>query len=147
MHLVATFIDIRANPARVWRVLTAFADYPAWNPFITAVEGTPAVGARLLIRVHPPGGSAMAFRPRVLIAEPERQLRWKGRLILPGLFDGEHSFRLEPIPGGVRLHHEERFTGLLAGVMPASSYGRIRQGFEAMNTALKARVEEAAVAA
>lgn len=147
MHLIATFIDIRANPARVWRTLTAFADYPAWNPFILAIEGSPSVDARLRVQIRQPGGSVMTFRPRVLIAEPERQLRWKGRLLVPGLFDGEHSFRLEPVPGGVRLHHEERFTGVLAALMPASSYDRIRQGFEAMNAALKARVEEAAAAA
>jgi len=25
-----------------------------------------------------------------------RELRWLGRLLIPGLFDGEHSLRLEP---------------------------------------------------
>lgn len=147
MQLIATIIDIRANPARVWRTLTAFADYPAWNPFITTIEGTPAVGARLRVQIRTPGGGVSSFRPRVLIAEPERQLRWKGRVLIPGLFDGEHSFRLEPVPGGVRLHHEERFTGVAAALVPASAYARIRLGFEAMNAALKNRVEETAAAA
>lgn len=147
MRLISTFIDIHANPARVWRALVAFADYPAWNPFILSIDGPLAVGARLTVRIQAPGRSAISFRPRVLIAEPERQLRWKGRLVLPGLFDGEHSFRLEPIPGGVRFHHEERFRGLLASMMPAASYESVRQGFGMMNQALKARVEAAAVAA
>jgi len=39
----------------------------------------------------------MTFRPTILKAEPERELRWLGRLLLPGLFDGEHVFEIEQI--------------------------------------------------
>ena len=39
----------------------------------------------------------MTFKPRVLNAEPERELRWLGHLLVPGLFDGEHSFTIEPL--------------------------------------------------
>ena len=40
----------------------------------------------------------MTFKPTVLAVHPERELRWLGRFILPGLFDGEHSFRIESRP-------------------------------------------------
>ncbi len=33
------------------------------------------------------------FRPTVLVAEPNRELRWLGRLFMPGPFDGEHRSR------------------------------------------------------
>jgi hypothetical protein len=63
-------------------------------------------------------------------------LRWLGRVGLPGLFDGEHGFRLEAVAGGCRLHHGERFSGLLVPL-----FGRMldatEQGFGALNQALK----------
>ncbi len=141
MKQIDTAVEIDASPAVVWAVIADVAAYPAWNPFIKVIEGTLRVGERLTIRVVPPGQKGMTFRPRVLVAEPERELRWKGRLMVPGLFDGEHSFRIEPVAGGVRFHHAERFTGLLPPLMPAASFDAIRAGFEAMNGALKRRAE------
>ncbi len=141
MKKIDTSIRIDASPAIVWGILTDFAAYPGWNPFITNIEGIVRAGERLTIRVAPPGQKGMAFRPHVLVAEPERQLRWKGRLIVPGLFDGEHIFRIEPAADGIRFYHLEQFTGLLPHIMPASSFEAIREGFEAMNGALKQRAE------
>jgi hypothetical protein len=40
------------------------------------------------------------LRPRVLVNSPRREFRWRGALIIPGLFDGEHFFRIEPKPSG-----------------------------------------------
>ena len=55
----------------------------------------------------------MTFRPTVRVAEPDRELRWLGRVLLPGIFDGEHAFIIEPQASGCRLRHEETFSGLL----------------------------------
>lgn len=134
-------IDIGATPERVWAVLTDFGSYPDWNPFIKRIAGTPEVGAKLEVRIHPPGGRAMTFRPTVRAAEPTRELRWLGRLLVPGVLDGEHGFRLEPLAeGGVRFVQSERFSGALVPL-----FGRtLRQteaGFAQMNAALKQRAE------
>lgn len=141
MKSVSTTTNIAAPPARVWEVLTDFPSHPMWNPFIRSISGPLKVGERLAIQVQPPGGKVMSFRPKVLVAEPERELRWKGRLLVPGLFDGEHVFRLEPNAHGTRFHHGENFSGLLVALMPASSFEKIKRGFDAMNDALKKRVE------
>jgi hypothetical protein len=134
-------IEIAATPERVWAILTEFAAYPAWNPFIRKVEGAPAVGTRLAVRIEPPGGRGMAFRPTVLTVEPNRELRWLGRMLVPGLFDGEHSFHLEPLDAGrVRLVQAERFTGFLVPVL-GGMLGNTERGFQAMNQALKERAE------
>ena len=58
----------------VWRVLTNFAAYPEWNPFVRIVEGEVSVGARLQVYIQPSGGNGMLFRPTVLVAEPNREL-------------------------------------------------------------------------
>lgn len=144
MPAIDTSIDIAAPPSRVWAVLTDFAAYPAWNPFITRIAGVPEVGGRLVVTIQPPGRKAMMFRPVVLAAAPEVELRWRGRLLMPGLFDGEHVFHLRPAGDGCRLDHGEVFTGLLAGLL-GGTLPATRRGFVAMNEALKARAEGLAV--
>ncbi len=141
MRNVETMVEIAAPPDQVWRVLTDFPSYPEWNPFIRSISGPLEAGASLSIFVQPPGSKGNSFRPTILACRPGEELRWKGRLLLPGLFDGEHFFRLNGAGGQTRLEHGERFSGLLPMVMPASSLANIKAGFEAMNQALKSRVE------
>jgi hypothetical protein len=136
-------IEIDAPLERVWAVLTDFAVYPEWNPFIRRIGGDLHEGARLEVRIEPPGARAMTFKPTVRALEANRELRWLGRLLLPGIFDGEHSLRIEPLDGGrSRFVQSERFTGLLVGLVPGT-LAKTEAGFEQMNTALKARVEQA----
>ncbi|HEU4896399.1 MAG TPA: SRPBCC domain-containing protein [Actinomycetota bacterium] len=140
-----TDIEIQATADQVWEVLTDFAAYRDWNPFIVEASGTPRPGQRLRLRMRPAGGRETTFRPEVLEADPGRKLRWLGRLLIPGLFDGEHSFRIEPIgPDRIRLTQHEEFRGLLAPLLLARIGEPTRQGFHQMNQALKARVEQPA---
>ena len=136
-------IGIDASADRVWGVLTDFDAYPDWNPFIRRISGKPEKGGRLEVRIEPPGGRAMTFKPTVREAEPGRELRWLGRLLVPGIFDGEHSFRIEPVGDSrVRFVQAERFTGALVPLL-GKGLGRTQRGFADMNEALKRRVEAA----
>ena len=85
----------------------------------------------------------MTFRPTVLRATPNQEFRWVGHLLVPGIFDGEHFFRLIPLDGdrGTLFTQGEQFRGLLVPLLRKSLDRGTRQGFEAMNQALKARVE------
>ena len=140
MKTISTTIDIAAEPERVWAVLTDFEKHPEWNPFIRSISGPLEVGGRLSVHICPPGQKGMTFRPKVLAAEPARELRWKGTVIIPGIFDGEHVFRLEPHNGGTRLHHGETFSGLIPALMSPASLAPIEAGFRSMNEALARRV-------
>jgi hypothetical protein len=134
---------IHASPERVWDVLTDFAAYPEWNPFIPRITGSLETGSRLDVQLQPPGGRGVRMRPTVQAAAPPRELRWLGHLGIPGLFDGEHRFRIEAVgTDRVRFVQEERFTGLLAPLVLHFVERGTRQGFEAMNQALKARAEQ-----
>lgn len=134
---------IQASPERVWNVLTDFAAYPEWNPFIPRITGSLETGSRLDVQLQPPGSRGVRMRPTVQAAEPPRELRWLGHLGIPGLFDGEHRFRIEAVgTDWVRVVQEERFTGLLAPLVLRFVERGTRQGFEAMNQALKARAEQ-----
>lgn len=134
-------IEIDAPPERVWEVLTDFDAYPEWNPFIRSIEGDPEVGSRLRVRIEPPGSRGMTFKPTVQAAEPARELRWLGRLFVPGLMDGEHRLALEPLDGGrSRFIQSERFSGVLVGLL-GRMLAATEQGFKQMNEALKRRAE------
>jgi hypothetical protein len=141
-HEIITTIAIPAPPERVWRVLLDFARYPDWNPFVRSIEGQPTEGSELRVSIHPPGGKAMAFRPIVLRHWVGREIRWKGKLLFPGLFDGEHYFTLTPGTDGSSLFTQgENFTGLLVPLFRRALDSGTKAGFEAMNAALKQRVE------
>src|ERR1700742_3077969 len=138
---ITTTVDIPAPPEAVWNVLTDFAAYGDWNPFIDRIEGTPQVGSKLRVHMTPPGGRAMTFRPTVLAATADRELRWLGRLGVRGVFDGEHSFTLTADGnGGTRMIQAETFSGMLVPLLRGSVKGA-EAGFKASNGALAERVQ------
>jgi hypothetical protein len=129
----------------VWQVLTDFASFPQWNPFIRRATGEVRVGARLDVYIQPSGASGSGFKPTVLKVEPNRELRWLGQLLMPGLFDGEHVFLIEPLEEKrVRFVQREVFNGMLVPLLARSLDTNTRRGFDEMNQALKMRVENAA---
>ena len=143
MKELRTEIEIQASDKRVWQLLTDFTNFPQWNPFIRQAKGEAKVGARLEVHLQPSGASGMTFKPVVLKVEPNRELRWLGRLLMPGLFDGEHIFTLETLEGNrVRFTQREVFTGLLVPLFARSLDTDTRRGFEEMNQALKSRAEQ-----
>nr|WP_320160757.1 SRPBCC domain-containing protein [uncultured Methanoregula sp.] len=138
-------IKIRASAERVWNILTDFAGFPQWNPFIRRAHGPVRVGEQLHVTIQPSGARGMNFRPVILNVEPGRELRWVGHLLVPGLFDGEHIFTIEPSgPGRVRFIQREIFTGLLVPLFSRGLDTDTRRGFDEMNRALKVRAEQAA---
>ena len=142
MRQIRTEIPIDAPAERVWRVLTGFAAYPEWNPFVRRARGEAKVGSRLEVEIHPPDQRTMTLRPRVLVADPGRELRWLGNLWVPGLFDGEHAFTIETLDEAhVRFIQDERFGGLLVPLLWTMIDRDVRRGFEEMNQALKQRAE------
>jgi hypothetical protein len=144
MRELTTEIDIKARASHVWEILTDFEKYPSWNPFIKKIVGEPKTGTRLEAAMEPPGGKPMRFSPRVLVVRPGRELAWKGSLFIPGIFDGEHHFVIEPISkNSVHFIQHERFSGILVPFLWKMLDTKTRKGFTAMNKALKARAEKA----
>ena len=140
---IHTHIEIAADARRVWEVLTDFTAYPHWNPFLIAIHGEPLPGTRLAIQTRFPGGRVMNFRPLILRADPRRELRWWGRSRVPGMFEGEHVFNIAPLEAGrVRFSQRELFRGLLVPILRRTHFNATRNGFEQMNAAIKARVEQ-----
>jgi hypothetical protein len=137
---ISTAVEIDAPPARVWSVLVDLSSYKEWNPFIVDASGKVAVGEKLSLQMALPGRDPMSISPRLLVVEPERELRWKGRLVVPGLFDGEHVFELTPLANGrTRVDHWERFAGVLLPIARSMVYDATVESFHALNAALAQR--------
>jgi hypothetical protein len=142
MKEIHTQIEINATPERVWKILTNFAAYPEWNPFIrSAVCQELKPGEIIEIALLPPEGEGWTFHPVLTTVHPERELEWLGRFILPGLFDGRHSFRIRVVDQNhIRFTQAESFRGVLVPFF-GGLLEKTRAGFEEMNCALKQRAE------
>ena len=142
---LTSFVDIDATPERLWQVLTDLPAYAEWNPFITEAAGAVVVGERLLVHVPPVYAFVAAtLRPAVLEVVPCRRLRLRSRLdrfALPGLFHVELTWTISDHDGGVRLWQQDQFGGLLAPLLFRSLNRHRLAAFNAMNAALKHRVE------
>ena len=139
---IKTEIEIAATAERVWSILTNFSAYPQWNPFIRSISGTVKTGERLTAFIQPVDDKGMSFRPTVLVALPNQELRWLGHFLLHGIFDGEHYFQIEPVaPGRVRFIHGEKFSGILVGLAKSKLEGGTKSEFIAMNQAIKKLAE------
>jgi len=85
----------------------------------------------------------MAMAPTLLNFSPSKELRWRGQLLGPGVFDGELYYQVSELAqAGVRLTHGEVFSGVLVPIFFRGALRRgIELGFQAMNQALKQRAE------
>jgi len=138
-----TQIAINATPQKVWSVLTNFANYPNWNPFIKQLTGNVAVGNKIKARLQPEGQKGMVFTPTVLSFEVNKRFSWQGHFIIPGLFDGEHIFELIDNGNGTTTFiQRENFKGILIPMLKKMIDGPTKQGFEAMNQKLKELAEK-----
>jgi hypothetical protein len=137
---IRTEIWINSSPQQVWQVLTATAEYPSWNPMISRLSGDLREG-NVIEFTEGAGSDSMTFHPTVLRVHSAQELRWKGNILIPGLFDGEHRFLLERQGNGTQLIQSEEFTGLLVGKLTQGVLSETRDQMKAMNIALKQRSE------
>lgn len=138
---VTTSIWIDRPPADVWRVLVDTNAYRAWNPMIVRIKGDLRVGSVIEIDLGSSKSNAAVFHPTVQVVQPNHELRWLGHVGMPGIFDGEHRFQLVASGTGTRFVQSERFSGLLVGHLTGSLLDDTLNRMNAMNSALKQRVE------
>jgi hypothetical protein len=139
---VRSEIEINSYPESVWKILTDFATYDQWNPFINQIIGLPTEGSKIDIFIETPSGKNIKNSPRINKEEEGRELRWFGKSSLPGFLNAEHIFTIEELqPESVRFIQREVFDGLLTRLFGKSLDTDVMQGFQNMNDALKKRAE------
>lgn len=128
----AVRIDIGADPAIVWTLLTHAADMPRWNSTIISIEGNIQKGAQ--IRLKSVLDPKRTFKLKVKDFEPERLLSW-------GDGKGTRTYTIDQKPGGVvTLTMREKIGGLMFP-MYAKYIPPFDQSFEQFVADLKKEAE------
>lgn len=139
MPIITAEINIDAPVTKVWQILLDFEAYGQWNPFITEVIRTSDKQLKVTMVSN---NKTTIFNPTIYIEKQETELRWLGKLAgLPFLFTGEHYFLLSISKKGTHLIQGEKFSGLLTYLLWPFIKNEIQNNFQAMNQALKVRVE------
>ena len=126
----------------MWEILSDFDNYKNWNPFVKSIEGKVVEGKKFKVTIQQPNSKPMTFSPKCLKFEQNKELRWLGHLLIPGIFDGEHIFELmDTKDGNTVFIQREKFKGILVPFIWKTLNKDTRNGFELMNHELKMRVE------
>lgn len=137
---IETEITLPATPAQVWAVLTDFAAYPEWNPFVRRIDGKAEAGASLCIRLAPTLRWTMGFCAKLVDWQAPQHFAWAGGPAW--LLHGRHYFELQPSVDGhsTTLRHGETYRGLLTPLFFCLLGKDPAAGYAAMNEALKQRL-------
>jgi uncharacterized protein YndB with AHSA1/START domain len=136
----AAEIEIAAPRQRVWEVLTAFEDWPSWNPDVKSVsmEGPVAEGSEFRWKAGP--GT---------ITSRIRRLDEPGRILWTGTTFGIkaiHVYTLEPRDGRTLVKSEESYHGLVSRLFRRSLQKTLDKALASGLQHLKAEAERRAPA-
>jgi len=133
---------VDSNPDKIWSILTNFKEYGLWNPFMIKVVGNAILGSKIEVNIKTISGKQRTYFPIITKCEINRELRWKGKSFLPGIFDGERIFVIEKSNDNkVSFLHKEVFKGLGVKLVGNRLDQDLRESFVSMNKALKTRAE------
>jgi hypothetical protein len=133
-------IIINAPVDTVWKEFTDFNEYPKWNPFIKSLAGEVEIGNAIHVVIQPKGGMPMSFNPVIIQLKENDILQWEGKLFLPGIFTGKHTFQLVRVDKNkTKFIQKENFNGVLVMFVDLNP---TLEGFKLMNLLLKERVEK-----
>ncbi|KJK46043.1 hypothetical protein UK23_24370 [Lentzea aerocolonigenes] len=142
-HLIeSVVVEIDAPAAFVWSVLLDYPSYPQWNPYTMAVSTTLAVDSPIDLTLPKPDGSEGTWvsREYIRVVDPPRLLRYDTGDTFPGLL-GTRDQVITPL-GLERCSYRtfETFTGKYAAAVFAAQGEYVKNGFDSVAHALRARV-------
>jgi hypothetical protein len=134
--------SIRASTETLWRTLTDFPKYPAWNSILPKVEGEPFPEAALKITVNLPGGSRRNIEAVVTGCIPPKYFSFESRHRWgEWFFHEEWIFRMKEGTDGVRFVAEVFANGLSLRFRRSKMENSLSRALRNMSEALKERVE------
>ena len=142
MKTIETQIKASSTPEKIWKILINFEEYELWNPFMIKVVGDAKLGSKIMVKIQTVRGKQRTYYPTITRLEINKELRWKGKSFLPGIFYGERIFIIEKSTDNkVSFIHKEIFTGLGVKLVGDKLDEDLRESFDKMNIALKTKAE------
>ena len=132
--------DIAAPSQAVWDALIDVQGWPHWDSGVTAVDGTIALGAKIVIRSAAAEGRA--FPVKVVELDPPNRLVFAGGMPL-GLFHGVRTYSLAANSTGTHVHMREEYSGPMLGMI-WKSMPDLGPSFRQFVEGLRTRVESGA---
>jgi len=106
------------------------------------IIGDAKLGSKIEVQIQTVKGKKRRYNPIITKFEINKELRWKGKSLLPGIFDGERIFIIEKSAHNkVLFLHKEIFKGLGVKLIGSKLDEDLRESFMKMNIALKTRAE------
>lgn len=125
-------IEIKADPAIVWALLTKASDYPRWNSTVTSLEGNIALGQT--IKLKSILDAKRTFKLKVKEFEVEKKLVW-------GDGQGNRIYTLSKNNNGTLIFSMSEKIGGLMFPMYAKMIPPFDQSFEQFASDLKKESE------
>jgi len=142
LKTIETQIMVNSTPEKIWNILINFEEYELWNPFMTKVVGDAKLGSKIMVKIQTVRGKERTYYPIITKFEIDKELRWKGKSFMPGIFDGERIFIIEKSTNNqVSFLHKEIFTGLGVKFVGDKLGKDLKESFDKMNISLKSRAE------
>ncbi len=134
---VAVQISIKAQPDKIWALLTNAQDFPRWNSTVQSIEGTISLGQTIKLKATI--APQRTFTLKVTRLEPHTVMIWQDGS-LP-FFRGIRHYTLMPKNDGTtNFSMAETFSGLMLPMI-AGSLPDFRQSFEQYAADLKRAAE------
>ena len=133
---VGVGINIRAEPERIWALLTNAGDFPRWNSTVRSIEGSIALGQTIQLKTIT---SDRVFKLKVTQWQPNAVMLWQDGAA--PMFKGERRYTLTPKSDGTTdFAMVEVFSGLMLPMI-AGSLPDFRPTFERYAADLKQEAE------
>ena len=137
-------VEIAAPAELVWSILVDLPSYPQWNPYTVKVESSLLLGEPVNLFLPDPTrpGELLHVVEYLADFEPHRLLAWE----MIASADNPDAARREQIiestgPNSCRYQTTDQFLGPTADQVMANHGPWVKQGFDAVALAVKARAE------
>lgn len=137
-------VDIAAPAELVWSILIDLPSYPQWNPYTVKVESTLRLGDPVNLFLPNPvaPGELLHVVEYLVDFEPHHLLAWEMRSSASNPDAARREQLIERTgPDSCRYHTTDQFLGPTADAVMAKHGAWVKQGFDAVALAVKARAE------
>jgi len=134
-------IGIQAPADVIWEIVYDLPRWEEWNPTYPKASGHVRIGDTLNLTLALPGQPQQELKPKVLDWVPNEQLHWR-LSFMGGLISTLRYIEIQPLSEeGCIVDNGEIFGGFMGRSLGRRVGRSVRQGFKAMNEALKTRAE------